>query len=116
MDWIDYRQLPASAGGFSQLFYDYMYEFDEVKRFFTYNFRENSSYDDIIKRLSKRTIDRTTLTRVLREQNSGFSSSQKTFDNIALLERPSTYAVVTGQQVGLFGGPLYTVFKTRQRK
>lgn len=112
MNWIDYRQLPPSSGGFSQLFFDYMYEFDEVKKFFTYNFRENSSYDDIIKRLSKRPVDRATLTKVLREQNSGFSSSQKTFDNIALLERPSTYAIVTGQQVGVFGGPLYTIFKT----
>lgn len=112
MDWIDYRQLPLSAGGFSQLFFDYLYNFDEVKNFFTYNFRENSSFDTIVQRLNKRSYDRLTLAKVLREQNSGFGSSQKTFENIGLLERPTTFAVVTGQQVGLFGGPLYTIFKT----
>ncbi|MEK7251555.1 MAG: bacillithiol biosynthesis cysteine-adding enzyme BshC [Bacteroidota bacterium] len=112
MDWIDYRQLPPTAGGFSQLFFDYVYDFDEVKKFFPYNFRENNSYNKIIKLQEKRPIDRATLTRVLRDQNAGFGSSEKAFDNIALLERPSTFAVVTGQQVGMFGGPLYTIFKT----
>ncbi len=112
MDWIDYRQLPPTSGGFSQLFFDYIYDFKEVKKFFRYNFRENSSYEEMIKLLTQRQIDRVTLTRVLREQNTAFGSPSKTMENIALLEQPTTFAVVTGQQVGLFGGPLYTLFKT----
>lgn len=112
MDWIDYRQLPPTSGGFSQLFFDYIYDFKEVKKFFRYNFRENSAYEDILKVLAQRQIDRATLTRVLREQNIAFGSPHKTMENISLLERPTTFAVVTGQQVGLFGGPLYTLFKS----
>ena len=111
MDWIDYRQLPPTSGGFSQLFFDYLYDFKEVKKFFRYNFRENSSYEAMIKLLAERQIDRVTLTRVLREQNIAFGSPARTMENISLLERPTTFAVVTGQQVGLFGGPLYTLFK-----
>jgi len=48
----------------------------------------------------------------MREQNTSYKSPPRTFENIDLFEKPTTYAVVTGQQVGLFGGPMYTVFKT----
>ncbi len=112
MDWIDYRQLPQNSGGFSQLFFDYVYEFNEVKNYFPYNFRENYAYDAILAAVEQRRTDRVTLVKVLREQNTEYGASQRTYDNINLLEKPTTFAVVTGQQVGLFGGPLYTVFKT----
>jgi len=44
------------------------------------------------------------LVAALREQNGDSGS-------LALLARPRTVAVVTGQQVGLFSGPAYTIFK-----
>lgn len=109
MDWIDYRQLPPAAGGFSQLFFDYVYSFKEVMRFFHHDFRENTSYEDILTNIKTRQFDRETLAKVLREQNS--DGSKKTQSHIELLKSSTTFAVVTGQQVGLFGGPLYTIFK-----
>lgn len=110
MDWIDYRQLPPAAGGFSQLFFDYVYDYKEVQRFYALNFRENTAYEQMLQQLSKNHYDRATLTRILAEQNTG--ASEKTAEHIALLQNPTTLAVVTGQQVGLFGGPLYTIYKT----
>ena len=112
MEWIDFRQLPPAAGGFSQLFFDFLHNFEEVRGFYSHNFRSNQSFDVMMQSLDRRALDRSTLAAVLTEENRSFGSSSKTFDNIALLEKPGTYAVVTGQQVGLFGGPLYTVFKT----
>lgn len=112
MDWIDYRQLPAGAGGFSQLFFDYVYDFNEVRNYFPSNFRENNAYDGVLNAIERKSFNRATLVKVLREQNTGYGASQRTYDNINLLEKPTTYAVVTGQQVSLMGGPLYTVFKT----
>ncbi len=112
MDWIDYRQLPAAAGGFSQIFFDYVYNFEEVRPFFPSNFRVNASYEQAITTVGARIFDRETLVRVLREQNSAFGSTTRTLEHIALLKKTTTFAVVTGQQVGLFGGPLYTIFKT----
>lgn len=112
MEWLDYRQIPPAAGGYSELFYDYIDRYDAVQQFFPGNFRENSSFESVLKALERKTHDRATLVEVMREQNSALGASARTLENIELLARPATYAVVTGQQVGLFGGPLYTVYKT----
>jgi bacillithiol synthase len=47
---------------------------------------------------------------ILREQNQVMGSGAATEKNIVRLKRGAV-AVVTGQQVGLFGGPAYTVYK-----
>ncbi|MBT9330067.1 bacillithiol biosynthesis cysteine-adding enzyme BshC [Paracidobacterium acidisoli] len=47
---------------------------------------------------------------LLREQNQSFGAGAKTFENIERL-RTGTGAIVTGQQVTLFGGPLFTLHK-----
>jgi bacillithiol synthase len=47
---------------------------------------------------------------VLREQNQVFGGDEHTFRNLDRL-RDGAFAVVTGQQVGLFGGPAYSVYK-----
>jgi len=112
MKWIDYRQLSPSVGGLSRLFCDYIYNFNAVRRFYKYDFRDFQSYESVIHTITQHDVTRAVLTKALIAQNRTFGSPPKTFENIGLLERKSTYAVVTGQQVGLFGGPLYTVFKT----
>ncbi len=47
---------------------------------------------------------------ILRKQNQGFGASPAAFANIDRLAEGAS-AVVTGQQVGLFGGPLLTLMK-----
>ena len=61
--------------------------------------------------LSHYTIDRGCLCDALDEFNRDTGSGERTFDNINLLREPETVAVVTGQQAGLFTGPLYTIYK-----
>jgi bacillithiol synthase len=48
---------------------------------------------------------------ILRRQNRSYGCDAATLDRIADLENPDSVAVVTGQQVGLLTGPLYTIFK-----
>lgn len=47
---------------------------------------------------------------LLREQNASWGGGEKTLANIERL-RDGASAMVTGQQVALFGGPLFTLFK-----
>lgn len=107
--FINYRDIP----GFQNLFLDYLYEFENVSEFYTYNFRNN---DDIINHLSKISqhgkYRREELSSLIYAQNSYFSISHKTEKNIRALRNDDTVAIITGQQLGIFGGPLYTIYKT----
>lgn len=61
--------------------------------------------------LGRYAIDRATLCDVLMEMNEKWGASQPTFENILRLRNKQTVAVMSGQQAGLFGGPLYTIYK-----
>lgn len=50
------------------------------------------------------------IAELLREQNAAWGADASTMDNIRLLEQGAR-VVVTGQQVGIFGGPLLTLMK-----
>ena len=50
------------------------------------------------------------VSEILERQNSAWGASPKTVANIERLRR-GALAAVTGQQVGLFGGPLFSIFK-----
>lgn len=55
--------------------------------------------------------DRAQLCDALAETNLNAGAGEQTFENIKLLRDPDTVAVVTGQQAGLFTGPIYTIYK-----
>ena len=50
------------------------------------------------------------VTAILERQNRGWGASPETLGHVARL-RDGALAVVTGQQVGLFGGPVFSLFK-----
>lgn len=54
-------------------------------------------------------LDRKKLVQLLLKQNEQASAS--VLEQIKRLEDKNTYAVLTGQQLGLLGGPLYTIYK-----
>ncbi len=47
---------------------------------------------------------------ILERQNKSWDASPQTFANLARL-RQGAAAIVTGQQVGLFGGPMFAIYK-----
>ena len=54
---------------------------------------------------------RAALVETLKRQNRHWGASAKTMENLDLLAGDRCQAVVTGQQVGLFSGPVYTIYK-----
>lgn len=111
MPSIDFRDVPLSSDGFSKLFADYIYDFPRVKHFYNSDFHSLDSIPELVESSRKRADHREALAEILLEQNKLFGCSEKTFGNIDLLRRENTFCVVTGQQVGILGGPLYTVYK-----
>lgn len=55
--------------------------------------------------------DRNALCDVLETMNRECGAGAKTLENIRLLREDDCVAVVSGQQAGLFTGPLYTIYK-----
>ncbi len=110
MDLINYRQL-VDREIVTSLYADYNSNFDKVSRFYSGNYHEKNSWEKKIEALHKNKYERPLLHRVLNEQNREFHSGIKTIANIDLLGNDNTFAVVTGQQLGLFTSPLYTIYK-----
>lgn len=107
--YIHYGEMP----GFSNLFLDYISEFENVSKYYKWNVHSEGDYKELFGILSRkdRNINAETA-EIIKKQYSGFSPSRKTVHNIDLLKSKDTFAVVTGQQLGIFGGPLYTLYKT----
>ncbi len=112
MNWIDYSDLPSTGTSFSSLFIDYVGDFEKVKKFYTWNFRNQADWQSAVDLVAKRSVPRSEVARVLSIQNRDFHCGIKTLANIDALSNDNALAVVTGQQVGLFTGPLYTIYKT----
>ncbi len=95
----------------TDLYADYNTNFDKISKFYSGNYNDKSAWEAKISELQHRKFERTVLHRILNNQNREFQSSIKTLANIDLLGNDNTFAVVTGQQLGFFGGPLYTIYK-----
>ena len=106
-DAIRYTEIPNT----SRLFIDYLYNYEKVSRFYSPDGRRDASLADRARRIGAEPCDREALTAALDRINRAAGSSELTFKHIDLLKKPGSVAIVTGQQAGLFTGPLYTVHK-----
>ena len=61
--------------------------------------------------LAAHQTDRTHLCDALEAMNRAWGAGAETMANVTRLRSPRAVAVVSGQQVGLFTGPLYTIYK-----
>jgi len=111
MNFIPFSELQSEESGFSRLFVDYIDHFNRVKDFYNGDFRDKQVWQSRINDVMQRELDRSSIVQVLLNQNRDFHCGIKTLANIDLLLNENTVAVVTGQQVGLFTGPLYTLYK-----
>ena len=96
----------------SRLFVDYQNDPASLKQFYpnaVETIRELAAQVPDV--LSAYVTDRDALCDALAEINTSFGAGEKTHANIDRLRRTDAVTVVTGQQAGLFSGPLYTIYK-----
>src|SRR6266852_1224488 len=102
---IPFRRLPHQPKLFVRLIDDY----SSVKRFYAHP-PNMDAVKEVASSLEYPAERRGEVARILREQNAAFGASAATTSNLEKLEGGAV-AVVSGQQVGLFGGPAYAVYK-----
>jgi uncharacterized protein YllA (UPF0747 family) len=95
----------------SRLADDYLRDFGRVAEFFDGDFRDEAAYARQAGRVLARPLPRQEVAAVLEEQNRTYGGGRRTFEHIEALGNGRALAVVTGQQAGLFSGPLYTIYK-----
>jgi len=102
----------ADIPGQSKLFTDYQENPLSLRKFYP---SAVGSHTEVAARipkvLSNYKTDRVILCDALAENNIRHRAGPKTLANIDLLRDEETVAVVTGQQAGLFTGPLYSIYK-----
>lgn len=107
--FINFSDLPAHQN----IFLDYLYEFEKVEKYFHKNFRDVEEYPAFLSELSNyNRPHREAVNNIIKRQYEHQTISKQTEVNLELMSSNKTFAVVTGQQLGIFGGPLYTFYKT----
>jgi bacillithiol biosynthesis cysteine-adding enzyme BshC len=106
--YINFSDIP----GHQNLFLDYLYEFENVSNFYANDFRNKENYLKIFKNVAENRQNLSPdISELLTRQYSQLNPSSLTQQNIKKLSDKKTLAIVTGQQLGIAGGPLYTFYK-----
>ena len=103
---LPFQQIPHST----RLFLDYLSHVPSVQDFYRRSPQFPEWFRDEATRVQYDTTRRARVSDILARQNRAWNASPKTLANIERL-RQGALAAVTGQQVGFFGGPLFSIFK-----
>ncbi len=104
---VDVRRFPWIR----RLAADYAYNFSAVEPFFAGNPTQTGSWADAVRRSQAHPRDRAQIAAILGAQQERRGAPPQAREAARRLAESSTVAIVTGQQAGLFGGPLFTLLK-----
>ena len=90
---------------------DYAYDFGAVAPFFSGNPSDRAAWADAIARTQAHDRRRDDIAAVIAGQQERRQAPARARDAARLLTDKRTVAILTGQQAGLFGGPLFTLLK-----
>ncbi|MDT5120738.1 MAG: bacillithiol synthase [Acidobacteriota bacterium] len=108
VETVPFERIPHQ----SRLFLDYLRDPLALRRFYPsavrYHHELAERKDEV---LASYQTDRQQLCDALEEMNRSWGAGPETLANIKSLREADCLAVVSGQQAGLFTGPLYTIYK-----
>jgi bacillithiol biosynthesis cysteine-adding enzyme BshC len=90
---------------------DYAYDFARVEGLYAGNPLDGAAWRDAIRRAQGHARDRARVADLIRHQQDQRGAPAAARAAAARLADPASVAVVTGQQAGVFGGPMYTLLK-----
>jgi len=103
---LPFAQIPHTT----RLFADFLSGHSKVQSFYPRSAYFNQWFKEEPSSLRYDSDRRQLVSSILERQNQAWGVSGRALENIGRL-RAGASAVVTGQQVGLFGGPLFSIFK-----
>ena len=105
---LSFEKIPQQ----SRLFLDYLRDPSALRRFYPEAVKHHFDLTERRERvLANYKMDRDALCDALARMNRSWGASEQTLKQIETLRESDCIAVVSGQQAGLFGGPLYTIYK-----
>jgi bacillithiol synthase len=108
VETLSFERIPHQT----KLFLDYLSDPVALRKFYPEAVRFHHELPGrAVRVLASQKTDRNTLCDALRDLNQSWGAGEKTLANIELLRESDCLAVVSGQQAGLFTGPLYTIYK-----
>jgi bacillithiol biosynthesis cysteine-adding enzyme BshC len=108
VETLPFTEIPQQT----PLFLDYLRDPLPLRQFYPSAVRYHHELAQRVPEvLSAYRVDRDRVCHALEAMNRRWGAGQATLDNIQLLRESDCIAVVSGQQAGLFTGPLYTIYK-----
>ncbi|HYE88843.1 MAG TPA: bacillithiol biosynthesis cysteine-adding enzyme BshC [Vicinamibacterales bacterium] len=104
---VDIRTFPWIR----RLASDYAFDFQKVAPFFAGDPATPAAWADTIKRSQSYARQPAATARVIAAQQAARNAPAAARESAARLADPATRVIITGQQAGLFGGPLFTLLK-----
>jgi bacillithiol biosynthesis cysteine-adding enzyme BshC len=102
---LSFREIPHTT----KLFLTFLEDFSRVQRYFAHPPTE-AGVAAAAREIKLDAQVRSGVVEVLREQNLAFGADSATMQNLDRLAQGAA-AIVTGQQVGLFSGPAFSLYK-----
>ncbi|MCL4377384.1 MAG: bacillithiol biosynthesis cysteine-adding enzyme BshC [Actinobacteria bacterium] len=113
MERMESNSIESKKFYYNNLFFDYIFNFEKIKNYYSYDYRIIESYKKRQKDLDSEYDKglKNQVADVLLAYNRKIGCSQQAIENIKSLKDNGALVVIGGQQPGFFTGPIFIIYK-----